>query len=295
VTSSSAIGVTGGVLDARKVVQIFPFAVLVICSAFVFFYKNIKSQYSKIIWKYGLLILLSLFFMQQSVVLIDYTNHLRSDTDFYENWNSIKEFNINNNINLEDVIIIDKLHVAPFIFYKRVDFKTNRAKIIYYTLTNGKITYNDIISPLFNNVLNNNTGNLYMLIYGNRPELMPSHSFRDIIVGGVFNNSNFIIYKIEKSNNLSNLSTYHDSITTYIQLLLIIKDARNLELRGKPANSLELYNKSLELDPNNKNLWIAKGRVLGQLSHYNGSIEAYNEAIELDPNDNNIRDAKLRS
>jgi len=53
---------------------------------------------------------------------------------------------------------------------------------------------------------------------------------------------------------------------------------------------IKMYNKAIELSPNNATYWSAKGSAFSflalgtnNLSYYNESLEAYNKAIEIDP------------
>jgi superkiller protein 3 len=48
--------------------------------------------------------------------------------------------------------------------------------------------------------------------------------------------------------------------------------------------SIEAYNKAIELNQSYKDAWHRKGRALRSLEKYNDSIDAYDRAIDLDPN-----------
>jgi len=54
-------------------------------------------------------------------------------------------------------------------------------------------------------------------------------------------------------------------------------------LEGELNESLEHFNKAIELNPQMSEAWNNKGFVLEELGNYEGAIEAYNKSIELNP------------
>ena len=53
-------------------------------------------------------------------------------------------------------------------------------------------------------------------------------------------------------------------------------------LMDKPADSLDLYQQCIELDPDNEKLYYNKSAVLLNLEIYQEALDAINKAIELD-------------
>jgi len=49
--------------------------------------------------------------------------------------------------------------------------------------------------------------------------------------------------------------------------------------------SLECYNKAIELNLNNENAWFMKGWSLNNIKRYEAALECYNKLIEIDPDD----------
>ena len=52
---------------------------------------------------------------------------------------------------------------------------------------------------------------------------------------------------------------------------------------GRPANSIEYCDKTIELDPDLPRAWYSKGRILQALGKYSEAVRAYDRVIELDP------------
>jgi uncharacterized surface anchored protein len=59
--------------------------------------------------------------------------------------------------------------------------------------------------------------------------------------------------------------------------------AQSLEDQGNYSESLEAYDKALELNPNYKEAWMARARILGKLGKNNESLKAYDTVINIDP------------
>ncbi|MEN6517333.1 MAG: tetratricopeptide repeat protein [Methanospirillum sp.] len=53
--------------------------------------------------------------------------------------------------------------------------------------------------------------------------------------------------------------------------------------QGQHDKALDAYDQGLELDPNNAQLWGAKGRVLMIRERYAEAAAAYNRSVRLDP------------
>ncbi|HOQ17889.1 tetratricopeptide repeat protein [Methanothermobacter thermautotrophicus] len=68
-----------------------------------------------------------------------------------------------------------------------------------------------------------------------------------------------------------------------------------LEVAGKPLEALESYERSLEIDPRNAEVWTARGNLLSDLGRMEEAIESYNSALELaleDEQDPNVWNRK---
>lgn len=63
-------------------------------------------------------------------------------------------------------------------------------------------------------------------------------------------------------------------------------------INGKYSDSLDAYNKAIELDPKFALAWYEKGVTLNTLGKYNESIKAYDKALESDPNMTSAQDGK---
>ena len=50
-------------------------------------------------------------------------------------------------------------------------------------------------------------------------------------------------------------------------------------------NALNLFEQALSLNQNNPDLWNLKGIALRSLGRYNEAIECFNKSLEIDPRD----------
>jgi len=57
---------------------------------------------------------------------------------------------------------------------------------------------------------------------------------------------------------------------------------------GKNIEALELYNKSLEDDPNDLDAWFEKSEVLQELEKYDEALKACEKGLEIDPDDSDL-------
>ena len=125
-------------------------------------------------------------------------------------------------------------------------------------------------------------------------------------------NIDFTDVYLAKGNTLYNLERYQEAIECYNKVIEIdpnysvaIENRNNLikkiqdEENKLKANDyfneglnetnattkLELFNKSIELNPNVSDVYLAKGNTLNNLERYQEAIECYNKVIEIDQND----------
>ncbi len=54
---------------------------------------------------------------------------------------------------------------------------------------------------------------------------------------------------------------------------------------GQYENALNLFEQALSLNQNNPDLWNLKGIALRSLGRYNEAIECFNKSLEIDPRD----------
>ena len=65
---------------------------------------------------------------------------------------------------------------------------------------------------------------------------------------------------------------------------LIQNGIANLE-NGNFEDALSFFEQALLLNPDNPDLWNQKGVVLRSLGRYNEALECYNKSLQLDPRD----------
>jgi len=56
---------------------------------------------------------------------------------------------------------------------------------------------------------------------------------------------------------------------------------------GQYDNALNLFQKAILLNRNDPDLWNLKGIALRSLGRYNEAIECFNKSLEIDPRDKN--------
>ena len=56
---------------------------------------------------------------------------------------------------------------------------------------------------------------------------------------------------------------------------------------GQYDDALNLFQKAILLNQNNPDLWNLKGIALRSLGRYNEAIECFNKSLEIDPRDKN--------
>ena len=56
---------------------------------------------------------------------------------------------------------------------------------------------------------------------------------------------------------------------------------------GEYENALNLFEQALSLNQNNPDLWNLKGIALRSLGRYNEAINCFNKSLEIDPRDKN--------
>ena len=56
---------------------------------------------------------------------------------------------------------------------------------------------------------------------------------------------------------------------------------------GQYENALNSFEMALSLNQNNPDLWNLKGIALRSLGRYNEAIECFNKSLEIDPRDKN--------
>ena len=56
---------------------------------------------------------------------------------------------------------------------------------------------------------------------------------------------------------------------------------------GKYENALNSFEQAISLNQNDPDLWNLKGIALRSLGRYNEAIECFNKSLEIDPRDKN--------
>jgi len=56
---------------------------------------------------------------------------------------------------------------------------------------------------------------------------------------------------------------------------------------GQYDNALNLFQKAILLNRNDPDLWNLKGIALRSLGRYNEAVECFNKSLEIDPRDKN--------
>jgi len=56
---------------------------------------------------------------------------------------------------------------------------------------------------------------------------------------------------------------------------------------GQYDNALNLFQKAILLNQNDPDLWNLKGIALRSLGRYNEAVECFNKSLEIDPRDKN--------
>ena len=56
---------------------------------------------------------------------------------------------------------------------------------------------------------------------------------------------------------------------------------------GQYENALNSFEKAISLNQNDPDLWNLKGIALRSLGRYNEAIECFNKSLEIDPRDKN--------
>ena len=56
---------------------------------------------------------------------------------------------------------------------------------------------------------------------------------------------------------------------------------------GQYENALNSFEMALSLNQNNPDLWNLKGNTLRSLGRYNEAIDCFNKSLEIDPRDKN--------
>ena len=60
--------------------------------------------------------------------------------------------------------------------------------------------------------------------------------------------------------------------------------ANNLKEKGNYSGAISIYDKSLSMKPNNKEIIANKGDTLNQMGNYSGAISIYDKALRIDNN-----------
>ncbi|MGQ0795002.1 MAG: tetratricopeptide repeat protein [Nitrosopumilaceae archaeon] len=81
------------------------------------------------------------------------------------------------------------------------------------------------------------------------------------------------------------LNKIADIVVISTQIENFLQKGKSLVQDGKYDEALNLFEKALELYPDDNRLWNQKGVALRSLGRYNEAIECFNKSLELVPKD----------
>lgn len=67
----------------------------------------------------------------------------------------------------------------------------------------------------------------------------------------------------------------------------LLKKGKELLAKGDFEESLSYIEQALLLDQNNADIWNQKGAVLRSLGRYDEALECFNKSLQIDPADKN--------
>ena len=65
----------------------------------------------------------------------------------------------------------------------------------------------------------------------------------------------------------------------------LVKQAKSLLEDGKFEEALSFFDQALLLDQNNADLWNYKGVTLRSMGRYDDALDCFNRSLEIDPRD----------
>lgn len=97
----------------------------------------------------------------------------------------------------------------------------------------------------------------------------------------------FPIFAVEATEALDNITENNSEVvdTKSVDARAWFLEGNALYDQRKYEESLDAYNKAIQLEPGNGSIWSNKGCVLYDLERYRDSVDACDEAIRLDPTD----------
>jgi tetratricopeptide (TPR) repeat protein len=97
----------------------------------------------------------------------------------------------------------------------------------------------------------------------------------------------FPIFAVEAIDALDNITENNSGVvdTKSVDARAWFLEGNALYDQRKYEESLDAYNKAIQLEPGNGSIWSNKGCVLYDLERYRDSVDACDEAIRLDPTD----------
>jgi len=201
-TSSLSISVEGGLLDIRKLIQIYPFTILFVVSLFIYYGMQL-NQY-KIIFSVISIILLTAVIIQGTSALCSQITDLRKTSIIeFTDREMLTSYISKNNISNNDKIYLDV--TATWINYCRALISNPSGRLSYTLVLNRingsvgfnkvKFYYNQSNCTIAQLIWRNNCAPIYMIVPNHAAQVYTANTSHDIYISNLCEFSNAFIFK----------------------------------------------------------------------------------------------------